>query len=287
MPKRKLSVFLESNAKWFYRRQGIQTIYVRDMQGCYDCFRIANDRAYKLPGGIKNLGPVFGRVDFRNTRRFTAYSRSQETLNAEFMATPPAQRLSTGWRQLPLTRDRSRRVSNQGMDTAMNNLTGQTYSATNYATWCKSRHPALGINNNVRWEWCHLLAHSMGGADNETNIVAAVKGNNTEQLAIETALQMYRCESIFELQVTAARLNNPDCIYIGNIIKYEVRCRFGGGNFVHYMDCLGVPNPSQIHFYDLLEKVAVWANNKLNQVSKEVHRNVVTTTHRHMIEVLN
>ncbi|MEJ2407347.1 MAG: hypothetical protein P8171_24340 [Candidatus Thiodiazotropha sp.] len=255
---------------------GHNTICARDRSGRYSSFTIVGRKVWPLRSGIKKLGPVYGRVDFSNAVRFNGRSRSQAALEARFNAIPFTHKLTTGWVALPEARSKSRRETNQGMDTAMAALTGAACSATRYAIWCDGRNTAAGIKSTVRWEWCHLLAHSMGGADNATNIVAAVKGNNTEQLAIENTLQMYRRENMFHMKVTAACLNGADMRHMGDVIKYEIRCEHGGTDFVHYLDCLNVPAPSEIHYYDLSRSVATWANIKLVLVSEQVFGNKVS-----------
>lgn len=272
MPKRKREI----EARWLYRREGLGTIYGRDRSGRYVCFRLHGGHVRPLPGGITTLPPIFGRVNFANNVRFVGRTRSQSALAASFNA--KARKISTGWKSLPQVRTKTRRQPNQGMNSATRHLTGAERSATRYAIWCDGQTPAYGIKTNVPWEWCHLLSHSMGGANNETNIVAAVKGNNSEQLAIESALQMYRCENMFEMRISAACLDNGNARHIGDTIKYEIRCRGGGDNFVQYLDCLNAPAPSSTHFYDLLEQVALWANKKLVNASNQLFNNGVTKT---------
>lgn len=141
-------------------------------------------------------------------------------------------------------------------------LTGSAVSATNYANWYKGRN----VNPEVKtgkWEWCHLVAHSMGGADGPTNIVAAVKGNNSEQLIIESALSMYRRENIFAVQITAALISGGDGRHMGDVIKYEVRSTAGGANYVRYLDCLNAPNPSEFHAECIRQEFSIWANKEL------------------------
>jgi len=281
MQKRKLHL----ETRFFYRRQFVPTIYGRDEFGRYHCYKLEDLgrglRARKLPGGITKLGPIFGRVDFSNGTRFSGRTRSQPTLAVRFNATSRV--ISTGWVSLPYSRSRTRRQSNQGMDAAMLTLTGGACSATRYAIWCNGRHPEMGIKTNNPWEWCHLLSHAMGGVDNPTNIVAAVKGNNSEQLAIETALQMYRCENAFSMNISAGCLGTLDAQHIGDVIKYEIRCKFGGENFVRYLDCLNAPAPSEYHYYDLLRSVTSWANKKLVSTSEQVFGNGVTRTEEQIV----
>lgn len=279
MPKRKRVV----DSHCLYRRPGTATIYARDNFGRYNAFRMNGQQVIVLPGGLTTLGPIYGRVNFANNVRFTGRTRSQDTLEQDFVNTPNTMRRQTLWVPLPQTRDAARRQTNQGMNGAMTALTGNAYSATNYAAWYRGRHPGSNVDPNASWEWCHLLAHSMGGADNATNIVAARRGNNSEQLAIESALQMYRMEQAFEMQVTAALLDGTDGRHLGDVIKYEIRCIHGGANFEIYLDCLNAPNPSEIHYYSVLADVAGWANNKLAQMSQQIHGNRVSAEDRRRV----
>lgn len=274
----------ERSQRWVYRRQGSPTIYARDREGRYACFQIQGQRVLRLPSGISTLPPIYGRVNFANNVRFGGQVPDQQALAARF-SSGQGRRLSTGWVQLPPARSAVRRPTNQGMNPEMIRLTGSPYSATEYVNWCIQQIPPITINANDRsgWEWCHLLAHSMGGADNHMNIVAAVRGNNSEQLAIENALQMYRLENIFEMNISVVCINNGNALYIGDVIKYEIRSRHGGNNLIQYLDCLNAPNPSQIHFYDLLQKVARWANFKLREASRLIYNNMVTAQERDLI----
>ena len=274
MPKRRRGQI--DDPRVFYRRIGSQTVYVRDGSGRYRCFSFANGRPRRLPGGITQLAPLYGRVDFRNGRRFTGRTRSQRSLRTAFTNTPGGHRLTTGWVPLPTVRVQSRRKTNQGMNTATTNLTGNARSATNYAIWVDGTTPGSPVDSTKRYEWCHLLAHSMGGADDETNIVAAVKGNNTEQLAIESALQMYRCENAFSMRVTAACLDGGNGQHMGNVIRYEASFVNGGPDYVRYLDCLRAPKPSSIHFHGVLYEVVQWANRKLVQRSTQILNNAVS-----------
>ena len=278
MPKRKL----EEETRWFYRRIGSETIYGRDKSGRYTCFQLNQGNVSPLPSGIKKLAPIFNRVDFSNRVRFSGRTRNQRTLTIHFNESPNI--LTSAWVDLPDSLSHSRRETNQGMNNAMNTLTGEPYSATEYADWYDRQNPRTRINTDLKkWEWCHLRGHAMGGADNETNIVAAVKGNNTEQLAIESALMMYRREYLFAMKISAGLLDNQNGKHIGNVIKYEIKCFYGGCNFVYYLDCLSAPAPSSIHYYGLLNKVASWANTKLVHISEQIYNNGLTASDKYKV----
>jgi hypothetical protein len=149
------------------------------------------------------------------------------------------------------------------MNDEMARLTGARSSATEYAAWFAGRHRAARIPAHERWEWCHLYAHSIGGADGPDNIVAARSGNNSEQLAIESAISMYRHERIFSVRVRAAVLDGGDGRHLGNVICYEVRCDADGSVWAILLDCLAAPTISAIHFYEVMTSFARWANGRL------------------------
>lgn len=268
----------------FYRRFGSPTVYARDEYGRYKTFSITPQGIRELPGCIDTLGPIYGRVNFANNVRFNGHTRNQNALRQLYAVAAQANLLTTAWTHLPGNVSAVRRQTNQGMNHAMTVLTGQSCSATRYAIWFDGRNPAYGVRGDQRWEWCHLLAHGMGGADNHTNIVAARKGNNSEQLAIESALQMYRRERVFQMKIRSLRLNGGDGVHLGNLIRYKVRCIFGGNPYNRFLDCLNAPDPSEIHYYDLLRQVAMWANNKLEQISQQIHHNAVSKAERRQIE---
>ncbi len=282
MPKRRRNTIFD--ATHFYRRPNSSTIFARDRLGRYNCYTVdANSGEVSiLPAGMFTLPPIYGRVNFANNVRFTASTRGQSTLKNSYIGSSHKLKPAQGWMLLPTFRCYSRRTTNQGMDTAMQNLTGAKRSALAYATWVSGRNANAGLDVTLPWEWCHLVAHSLGGADNAGNIVAAVKGNNSEQLAIESALHMYRSEDQFELKVTASLMNNGDGKHVGDVIRYKIRCSAGGSDFEQYLDCLNAPDPSEIHYYGLLEAVAKWANNKLVAISDALNK--VSTAERNLIK---
>jgi len=266
----------------YKRRQG-PSMFVRDRFGRCESYVYANGRLKKHGKGILKLAPIYGRVNFSNGVRFTGRVRSARVLEAAFDGAQ--NHLISNWVALPDAIQHSRRTTNQGMNPATLLLTGAACWATNYAAWVKAQLPGSRVDPAKRYEWCHLLAHSMGGSDDATNIVAAVRGNNSEQLAIESALQMYRRENIFEMRVVAALVPGAQACHMGNVIRYEVRCIEGGGTYMRYLDCLNAPNPSQIHFYDVLSSFAMWANNKLQAIADE-HNPLPRATRRELMGML-
>jgi len=59
----------------------------------------------------------------------------------------------------------------------------------------------------IPYEWCHLIARSLGGKDEPANLVAASKFNNSEQLQIESVLKPYRNNGDVTLHVTSTLFN--------------------------------------------------------------------------------
>jgi hypothetical protein len=248
-----------------YKRRNGATMFIRDRLGRCQSYIVANGRLKKVGKGVVKLAPIYGRVDFSNGVRFTGRVRSSRALRAAYDSAHS--HLSSHWVALPNAIQHSRRTTNQGMNPATQNLTGNTLSATNYAAWVKAQLPGSPVDASKQYEWCHLQAHSMGGADDETNIVSAVRGNNTEQLAIESALQMYRREEVFEMKVSVALVNGAQARHMGDVIRYKVRCIESGATYVRYLDCLNAPNPSKIHFYEVLAEIAMWANHRLEAIA--------------------
>ncbi|KLD69624.1 hypothetical protein [Xanthomonas pisi] len=266
-----------------YKRPGSGSMFIRDRYGRCETYTYVGQRLKKHGIGVTKLAPVYGRVNFSNGVRFTGRVRSLRVLTAAMQSA--IVHLRSNWVLLPDAIQYSRRITNQGMSPCMRRVTGAAISATQYAGWVKNRFPNSPLDAAKRYEWCHLLAHSMGGSDDETNIVAAVRGNNTEQLAIESALQMYRRENVFEMRVSAALIDGIGAQHVANVICYEVRCIYGGDNYIRYMDCLNAPNPSQIHFYGVLSDFAMWANQKLQRIA-DAYNPLTRTIRRELIEML-
>lgn len=85
-----------------------------------------------------------------------------------------------------------------------------TLTATDWVTEQKQNPGTLD------WEWCHLIADSLGGATAHDNLVAGGYHANTAMLYIEMAC---KGRSELEVQVTAA-LSAPD---VAEVITYEIR----------------------------------------------------------------
>ncbi len=259
---------------WFYRRVGSPIIYVRNTLGQYRCYKMTHDSVRALPGGIYTLPPQYGHADYSNSDRHTADVRNASTLKCSY--DDSVQKITTGLISLPLTRNQRNRVVNQGMANAMIAHTQHAYTATEYAQY------VFG-DTTASWEWCYLLANSMGGKDDETNIVAAVSDNTTEQLAIENALQMYRCEHVFKMEISAGCLDMAKGKYLGNVIKYKISSDYFDNSLVLYLDCLNPLRQAEAHFNSLQKKVAKWANLALECISAEKNNNPVTRDERNKI----
>jgi hypothetical protein len=107
--------------------------------------------------------------------------------------------------------------------------TNERCSATKYARLGHGSFLTRG-HSAIRYEWCHLVAHGMGGKDVPENLVAATCYQNTEQFIIECVLYGYRMEG-FSVHV-AAKLAKGTLhlaetieysILLGNEILWEVR----------------------------------------------------------------
>ena len=157
-------------------------------------------------------------------------------------------------------------------------------SASEYAN-----HVSPPRNDDVMlfWQWCHLVAASMGGGGGPTiEPFAARAGNNTEQMAIENTLWMYRSEKVFSLRVSAARDGDTgsDREYIGNVIKYEIQCDDVEDQWVMYLHCLHAPNVSAIHYDAVVDDVACWANYQLLRRSEELYKRKVPSDMKNLIK---
>lgn len=253
----------------FYRREADGPVYVRDREGRQNVYQFdANGRPRPIAPRRRTLGPVYNRVDFTNAVRFVGRVRSQNAMQREWDQAVAGQIETTGWLALPADASSTRREPRQGMDAAMTVLTGAPRSARQYVAWYVLQPGAVGgLDATADWEWCHLQAHSLGGLDDETNVLAAVKGNNSEQLAIENALHMYRREDCFEFKVEGLKHDLGNGQHIANIVRYKIRCTAAGEKLQFFLDGLNAPDPSGIHFGGVHTAVATWANRVLSRMS--------------------
>lgn len=93
--------------------------------------------------------------------------------------------------------------------------------ALGYSTKCEAwRHAgavAYTTNKFSSYEWCHLIADSLGGVTAENNLVAASFSANTHMGALEMLL---KGQSSLLLQVTA----NCQLEHLAISIEYTIRC---------------------------------------------------------------
>ncbi|TKC81444.1 hypothetical protein FAZ69_27840 [Trinickia terrae] len=125
---------------------------------------------------------------------------------------PPAKEVKHGYRP--------KRGHKAAMDAATLKECGQALSATQYA---RLRSSGLSITSGhayIAYEWCHLVAHGMGGSDSPDNIVAATAFQNTEQLILECVLYGYRMEGL-EVEVQAKLARGWE--HLGESIWYRVK----------------------------------------------------------------
>jgi hypothetical protein len=262
----------------FYRRPGSPLVFVRDREGRMVAFRVDAAGVQMVRPLVAELGPVYGRVDFANRFRFSGRVRSQQQLQNAYLLAPAGRIKSTGVLPLPAARVVHRREPHQGMAAAMAAL-GAPAAATAYATWTGLVPAPVHAH-----EWCHLAAHSMGGADGPHNIVAAGRGNNSEQLAIENTLARYRRENLFQVEVGASVFDTGNGRHLGDVIRYRLTTRSGQvDDLVLYLDCRVGIAPSAIHFEEVSHTVSRWANAAL-EVEAEANDIAVTGEERRAIQ---
>ncbi|HWB95554.1 MAG TPA: hypothetical protein VG672_02600 [Bryobacteraceae bacterium] len=260
------------------RLNGIHVMYARP-SGTIVCRDRIGNRIYFIGNPVRVLRADsagfawYGRVDFGNRQRFTRYVRPQQTLDTAISQLPGNRIKDSGWIPLPPGRSRSRRAPNQGMREAMDALMnhdgynppqGHEYSATSYAEW------ATGAQGR-RYEWCHLVAHSMGGRDRPSNVVAASRGNNSEQLAIENILSAYRTENLFLVRIEAGLLNTGHGKHLGTVIRYSINLDGTNTTLKIMLDATVSPlRLSAIHQYLLIRTTGAWLNNQSARANDRV-----------------
>ena len=273
MPKRKR--IAADDIYCFYRRNGGGTIWVRDSLGRCDGFIINGDQVKYVSGGESTLGPDYGRTDWSNSVRFTANIGPKNEIISRFTRTRESQKLSSGEIQLSPNASANQRAPNQGMSGIMHQVTGiENCSATTFVNWYKQQtFPEHTLLNQPQWEWCHLLAHCMGGVSGEENIVIGAKHNNSEQMYIENAIQRYRKEEAFAVKITAACLDDikKPGGYIASVIEYKIiAIDDRSTQLTLYLDCLNPPKPSEIHQENVIAEVASFCNKMLSRFAPQV-----------------
>ncbi|MEX3944864.1 hypothetical protein AB4Y44_36130 [Paraburkholderia sp. BR10937] len=164
----------------------------------------------KIPKGPS--APTYNR--FSNTTNWSFAQRASRTVyggvhggaNALFLQGSWAWRVPFGSKKTPTAHRVSHgyipdRKHTEVMKAATMAEVNQELSATEYARNAWFFNPTKG-HRDIRYEWCHLVAHGLGGPDHHTNIVAATKYQNSEQLILESVLHDYRMEGL-ELVVEA------------------------------------------------------------------------------------
>lgn len=149
-----------------------------------------------------------------------------------------------------------RRTHTAAMNAATMFEVGAVLSATDYA---RRGHGAYWTRGHaaIRYEWCHLVGHGLGGADATANLVAATCHQNTEQLILECVLYGYRMEG-FDVEVEAKIARGTQ--HLAESIWYKVLL---AGNVVYSrtMDCRRVTRPS----WDEYRSVAADLRTRLNE----------------------
>jgi hypothetical protein len=137
---------------------------------------------------------------------------------------------------------------------------GTSLSATNYARrghgayWTRG-HSAIG------YEWCHLVAHGMGGPDHPKNLVAATRHQNSEQLIIECVLYGYRMEG-FAVQVRAKLAKGTQ--HLAESIYYQILLN-GQSAYTRTMDCRRATQPDFAEFHTVARDLRARLNAALER----------------------
>ncbi|MEM7165155.1 MAG: DNA/RNA non-specific endonuclease [Planctomycetota bacterium] len=110
-------------------------------------------------------------------------------------------------------------------------------------------------HSSISYEWCHLIAHGLGGSDNKKNVVAATAYCNTEQLILECVLYEYRQEGL-SVDVQAKLAKGTE--HLGECINYSVNYK-GSTVYSRLLDCRRATNVTYNDFAvvsaDMREKI--------------------------------
>lgn len=147
------------------------------------------------------------------------------------------------------------RTQGTSMANATNAELGKSLSATGYA---REGHGAYWTRGHsaIRYEWCHLVAHGMGGSDEQDNLVAATRHQNTEQFILECVLYGYRMEG-FTVDVAAKLAKGTD--HLAESIHYQVLLG-GRSAYRRTMDCRRATQPSWPEFRSVARDMRAWLN---------------------------
>jgi hypothetical protein len=150
------------------------------------------------------------------------------------------------------------RAHTVAMTQATSDELGEAMSATAYA---RRGHGAAGTRGHsaINYEWCHLVAHGLGGSDVPGNLVAATCFQNTEQLIIEAVLYEYRMEGL-QIKVSAKLASGTD--HLAESIYYEILL---GGQRVYgrTMDARRATNVSYSEVGNIAREIRIGLNNGL------------------------
>jgi hypothetical protein len=119
---------------------------------------------------------------------------------------------------------------------------GHPLSATRYAT-----HFNVRKHDGLNYEWCHLVAHGLGGQDSPENLFLGSKPHNSEQLIIESAVYNYKIEAgLFVVDVTAGLPNKKFSAkgFIADVVQYRVQNSRNDDIFIHLMDPHRITTPN-------------------------------------------
>lgn len=151
-----------------------------------------------------------------------------------------------------------RRSHTAAMNAATLAELGASMTATDYA---RNGHGAFwtGGHAEIRYEWCHLVGHGMGGPDNPANLVAATCHQNSEQLILECVLYGYRMEG-FSIEVEAKLASGTQ--HLAESIWYKV-LRNGQVVYQRTMDARRATRPSWDEFRSVAEGLRASLNRAL------------------------
>ena len=154
------------------------------------------------------------------------------------------------------------RLKTSAMNGATTLETGNPLTATQYAQWGHGARFTRG-HSNIDYEWCHLVAHGLGGKDTPINLVAATKYQNTEQLILENVLYEYRMEGL-KVAVEAKLASGTQ--HLAESIWYRVSLT--ANNVVVYertMDCRRATNPTYDECVAVASEMRCAINSVLSQ----------------------
>jgi hypothetical protein len=203
------------------------TYHVRDLRGRH---------VTSIPRGAgqytKRFWPTgavyYNRVDWSGSRRSRSASMGMIKNKIESCVETKYQEIALAPTTVAL------RTHTQKMNAIMTHLFGHALTATQYA-----QQVGMDRCDRVAFNWCHLIAHGLGGADEGYNLVAASTHNNSEQLVIENALYAYRNETnFFNVKVTAGLKGSaPTLAYAGLVIRYRIEDTAGTEIYQTLLDC--------------------------------------------------